>query len=274
VNDGKKEEAPLPDPDPLGQQLLKTESPLEEAYKLWQPLERHAAGRIETWLAGYEIAVRRSKQAPQLDAGRADIVLELYLVALKCLVESAAIDKENSDLHRQTLHYRAASKCSTNLSTGHSLMHPVASASDLPAAIIATIDATLPELITKDIPSEEFSTAFLSRHPTSPAHILGAAQGLLEIKRACTPLPEDTVADVQSILRRLLEDGVPPNVEVLQKATELLRAAGAGQEVVDAWKGKCRARLPLAWVFASADEKVQRRKVVEIVANGTVKADV
>jgi peptide alpha-N-acetyltransferase len=51
----------LPDPDPLGQALIKTEQPLVEAGKVWGYLEKHAAGRIETWLAAYEIRIREGE---------------------------------------------------------------------------------------------------------------------------------------------------------------------------------------------------------------------
>lgn len=57
--DGKKEEAPVPDDDPNGEKLLKTETPLEDAAKLLLPLEKLASERIETWTTAYEIESRR-----------------------------------------------------------------------------------------------------------------------------------------------------------------------------------------------------------------------
>ncbi len=58
--DGKKDEQAVPDDDTLGEKLLKTETPLEDAFKLWQPLEKMASKRIEVWTAGYEIYIRQS----------------------------------------------------------------------------------------------------------------------------------------------------------------------------------------------------------------------
>lgn len=57
----KKEDQPLPDADPDGKLLAKTETPLEEALKLFAPLETLAAGRVETWTIAYEIDIRRSE---------------------------------------------------------------------------------------------------------------------------------------------------------------------------------------------------------------------
>lgn len=60
-SDGKKDDAPAPDDDPDGTKLLKTETPLDEALKLWKPLEQHAAKRVETWTSGYEIYIRKGE---------------------------------------------------------------------------------------------------------------------------------------------------------------------------------------------------------------------
>lgn len=60
TSDGKKDEQPVPDEDPLGEKLLTTETPLEDALKLWQPLEKMASRRVDVWTKGYEIYIRRS----------------------------------------------------------------------------------------------------------------------------------------------------------------------------------------------------------------------
>ena len=59
--DGKKEEQPVPDEDPDGTKLLKTETPLDDALKAWRALEKMASTRIEVWTAGYEILIRKSE---------------------------------------------------------------------------------------------------------------------------------------------------------------------------------------------------------------------
>ena len=59
VSDGKKDDQPVPDEDPQGTKLLKTETPLDDALKLWRPLEKLGNRRIETWTAGYKIFIRK-----------------------------------------------------------------------------------------------------------------------------------------------------------------------------------------------------------------------
>lgn len=55
---------PLPDDDPDGQKLLKSETLLDDALKLWKPLEANQGERVEVWLAGYEIYMRKSELIP------------------------------------------------------------------------------------------------------------------------------------------------------------------------------------------------------------------
>ncbi|GFZ49424.1 hypothetical protein JCM24511_07544 [Saitozyma sp. JCM 24511] len=251
ASDGKKEDPPVPDADPMGQQLLKTETPLEDALKLWKPLETHAAARIETWLAGYEIQIRR----------------KLYLAALQCLQESAAIDGEHPDLHRQILHFHRTVRM-------RMLIVAVSVATDLPSAVKSTIEATLPSLLPTGTSPADFNASFLSRHSSSSAHILGAAAGLLEIKRASDPLPSNTSAEILAVLDKLFSEGVSPSIEVLQKGRSVLEEAGADKAELEAWRERCRTKLPLAWVFASKEEVEARKASEGPVPNGTVKADV
>ena len=59
----KKEDAPIPDDDPDGQKALRTDNPLGEASKIWTSLERLASKRVEVWVAGYRIYMRRSESS-------------------------------------------------------------------------------------------------------------------------------------------------------------------------------------------------------------------
>lgn len=146
-------------------------------------------------------------------------------------------------------------------------------AKDPPAFVTSTIDTLLPNLIPKDMSSEEYNSSFLSRHPSSPEHILGAARGLFEIKRASGAPSTDTVDGIRTIVDRLAEVGVPPSIPIMLGVVDLLRAAGAGDSVVDEYRGRCRSRLPLAWVFASDAEKAEQAKVGEKQALPNGKAD-
>lgn len=66
-------------------------------------------------------------------------------------------------------------------------------------------------------------------------------------------------SNVEDILNKLLESSVAPTVDGLSEAIEILKRSGAGEERVNEYRGKCRARLPLAWVFASEQEKTERK---------------
>jgi hypothetical protein len=154
------------------------------------------------------------------------------------------------------------------------LIVAVSAATDLPSAVKSTIEAPLPSLLPTGTTPDDFNASFLSRHPASSAHILGAAGGLLEIKRASNPLPSNTSAEILAVLDKLFSDGVSPSIEVLQKGRSVLEEAGADKAVLEAWRERCRTKLPLAWVFASKEEVEARNASEGPVPNGTVKADV
>jgi len=78
---------------------------MDEALKLWQPLAKLAAERIEVQTLGYEIYVRKGElsAAPCI----AKLTLQgLWLAALKCLLAAKDIDAEDSRLHAQILNFR------------------------------------------------------------------------------------------------------------------------------------------------------------------------
>jgi len=151
--------------------------------------------------------------------------------------------------------------------------HVVASASASPSSVTSTIDTLLASLIQKNSSSEAYNSSFLSRHSDSPRHILGAARGLLEVKRSSDPLPAETADEVQRILSRLADDGVPPSIPAMLEALDLLRKARATSAIVDEYRARCRKRLPLAWVFAPDAEKAERAAEREKEALPNGKAD-
>ena len=217
--DGKKEEQPIPDDDPTGIKALKTETPLEEALKLLKPLQKLAAGRIETQTLAYEIYIRQG----------------LYLAALKALLAAKEIDSEDARLHSQIINFSRKS--------------------DLPTDVKAVVDVTLKDLI--DVPVEEFNSTYLSRHSTSPRHILGAARGLYEIQQ-----PSVDIASILSVLEKLTEQDVPPEISTFTDALALLKQAGASDEQMAVFQAKIKTRIPLAEMFAPIEERRKRRDEV------------
>jgi hypothetical protein len=95
--------------------------------------------------------------------------------------------------------------------------------------------------------------SFISSAPTSAAHILAGAQAAIELS------PAASAQDVESILSKVVQADVAASVEQLTSAIEVLKQAGAGDEQVKEFRSKCRSRLPLAWVFASDEERASRK---------------
>lgn len=104
-------------------------------------------------------------------------------------------------------------------------------------------------LIPTGTSSTEYNTQFLSSNSTSAPHILAAASASLRLESG----------EVETILNKLFDSSVPPTVEGLTSAIEILKRSEASEERVTEFKGKCRERLPLAWVFASEQEKSERK---------------
>lgn len=125
--------------------------------------------------------------------------------------------------------------------------------SDLPE-VKSLLDTSLTELITTT--PDDFNNAYLAKG-SSPEHILGAARGVLEIKKATLP---DTAQAVLAVLDQLTD--VPPRVATYLDAVRLLRESGASAEQVSSFEAQIKARLPLAEIFASAEQKKKRREGV------------
>ncbi|OCF40829.1 peptide alpha-N-acetyltransferase [Kwoniella heveanensis CBS 569] len=234
---GDKNDPVVPDEDPTGMKLLKTETPLDDALRLWKPLERLAGQRIETWLAGYEIYSRK----------------KLYLAALRCLNNAHALSPHNADLHVQLLNFKRLTSDALSISGNGN-----------EAQIKQVIDAQLPALL----PSEslqQYNDSFLARGdvtPTSPEEIFAVARGKLEIE------PQDSEGAV-SVLSKLGDEGVPPSIETMEKALKYIQRHVAGQDAdgaVESLRSKFAGGSKLASVFKSAEEKQAYRERLEKVA--------
>ena len=166
----------------------------------------------------------------------------MYLAALKCLNESAAIDKNSAELHRQIIHFNRIGK---SPQFWH-LLTSVSSA-EIDQATRSAIEKAFTLIPEASSPSD-YNTQFLTSNSTSAPHILSAASAALELESG----------EVEKILSTLLEASVPPTVDGLTSAIEILQRSGADSDRVAEFSKKCRERLPLAWVFASEQEKSER----------------
>lgn len=78
------------DDDPIGLKLAGTTDPLGEAMRFLSPLLQFSQKNIEAQIAGFNIFLRRKK----------------YIMALRCLLASLALDSENPQLHEQIIQLR------------------------------------------------------------------------------------------------------------------------------------------------------------------------
>lgn len=138
------------------------------------------------------------------------------------------------------------------------------------------IESQFSSLLASSTTLEEFNKAFGAKHAQSPSHILGAAQGVYEIKKS-DPQSSDAADAVMAILDGLTKDGVPPSVSVFERSILLLKQAGASGQTVDEFRQKALRRAPLAKILEGDD--VRKRKRDEAMAvneetHGTAKTDV
>ena len=240
----KKEDPVVPDDDPDGKKLLQSETPIDDALKLWKPLKKNAAKRVEVQTLGAELYIRKG----------------LFLVALKCLLAAKDLDAEDAGLHSAILAFQRRCKSSLRSRYHDAVLTSDAAATEVPANVKSVVDDLFPTLLTSS--PEEFNKAFLARHSSSPAHILGAAAGLLEIKHAEGKKNAEAVPDVLSMLSNLAAEGVPPSTETFLGAIALVKSAGASAEQVAELEKKAKARLPLAEIFAGEEERKKQRAAI------------
>jgi peptide alpha-N-acetyltransferase len=128
----------------------------------------------------------------------------------------------------------------------------LASTGELNPAVKATIEKVFDFIPASTTPAE-LNSSFLSSHSTSAPHILACAEAAIDLQ------PTASAEQVELILSSLTQSNVTASVEQLMSASDVLERAGATKDQVDGYKAKCRSKLPLAWVFASDEEKASRK---------------
>ncbi|EPS33590.1 hypothetical protein PDE_08552 [Penicillium oxalicum 114-2] len=131
------------DTDPLGNTLVQTKDPLNDAMKFLTPLLSLSPQSIEVQCLGSEVYLKRGK----------------HLLALKCLSAAYALDSSYPRLHLQLLRFRKALD---------GLSEP------LPAPIAEAIDAGLEKMLPKAQSLEEWNTSYLASKKDSAPHVLAA----------------------------------------------------------------------------------------------------
>ena len=162
---------------------------------------------------------------------------------------------------------------SLNLSSSLSLSSRIAVSNEkeLPTSITAVIEAAFTPLLPTSTTLDIFNLSYLSRHPTSSPHILGAAKGLFEVKRSSDSFSSDTPESIANFLSKLTEENVQPRLSDMLDGKYLLKQAGASAQVLTEFSAKCQKRLPVSTIFApEAERKRKREEVMESQPNGVV----
>ncbi|KAJ5496133.1 N-terminal acetyltransferase A complex subunit n.t1.c1, partial [Penicillium diatomitis] len=139
------------DPDPLGNTLVQTKDPLNDAMKFLTPLLSLNAQNVEVQCLGSEVYLKRGK----------------HLLALKCLSAAHALDPSHPALHLQLLQFRKALD---------SLSEP------LPSPIAEAVDAGFEKLLPKSQSLEEWNETYLTANKDSAGHVLAALSARQALK--------------------------------------------------------------------------------------------
>jgi len=162
------------DEDPNGAKLAATTEPLKDAMKFVTYLLQFSPKSIEAQLAGFEVFIRRGK----------------YLLALRCLLASAALDSEHPTVHEQIVRFKQAIDSSLD---------------GLPALTAEVIKSEF-TLLPASNSLSHFNSDFLAKHKDSPGHVLSAAR----IQRLLAPdaraAQEKDVVAILDLPRISLED--------------------------------------------------------------------
>lgn len=213
---------PTPDADPYGEQLIATTKPLEDAARFVRRLQEAAPGAIETWLSALEVALRDQK----------------WLLALRAYSLGAALDADDPRLHVLLLRLRMAMDKAT--------------LSDKAQVALADVATTWPAL-TQDLATVH--TAYVQKNETpSPAHVLGAAEGLWVLQGAAG------AADAASLAHTVLRASPAATLADLQTALAFVRRIEGAEHVSlpaavssSAFVESAHAQWPLADAFTGAD---------------------
>jgi tetratricopeptide (TPR) repeat protein len=214
------------DQDPNGLLLAGTTEPLVEAMKFLTPLLELSPKNIECQLIGFEVFIRRGKQAKR--SSHPIFILTIptakYLQALKCLLAADSIDSSNPTVHSQAIRFQQAISNAT--------LSPK-------VAEVIKFEFTLPA---SKGPSSDLNEKFLSQHNSSARHIISAL-------RTRSVLASNDQSKNESVLLEIL---TLPTItfEEAAEGLELLKSWRSSQE--DTYRSKAALKWPEATVFTKS----------------------
>lgn len=201
---GKQQTA---DPDPLGKEYLKKD-PLDEAAKFSAMLTRYAPKSLESWLLGYDVAVRRKKP----------------LMALQALHKGRAIDSRSGELFVRTVDFADKVESFSDLSD--------------PARLVLT-EMTPPLLEHKSVTDFVKDTAATVDSSSSLPYRMSIAKALVASQSG-------TGAEACAVITKYGTWTRGASVQTCRDALSLLQSFGADAVKSCAeWKAAVKAQFPL-----------------------------
>lgn len=213
-------DAPPRDPDPYGEALAASASPLQDAHRFARMLQEAAPRHLGTWLSVFELALREQR----------------WRLALRALAQGYAIDAASPALHVKFVRFHLA----------------LARAEAVPAEVRAEVErlgAHIPPLAAPSV--EAFNTEYLQAGEHAPERVLAGAQGIWEAQGAAG------AAEAGALLVALAQRAPAAPRPLLESALELLRTMeeqAPGRGSVAAFVAAAHAAHPQADRFQSREE--------------------
>lgn len=215
ARDGKKVPAKsekAPDPDPLGEKLLATKTPLEDAAKALALLERHASHRAETHDLAFAVYVRQNKLP----------------LALRSVKRAFAADADDFAARRNVVHLA-------------SLLSASDPADRLAQVVVKGLEALIGEPL--DAGSLTKYVDAMLADAGSPNDAAAAAEAAYFAKHALGA--EATAARVANVVARVTLDGVSAK----QCISALARVRAVDAAAGEALRVKCASVFPRGEAF-------------------------
>ncbi|KDE04801.1 hypothetical protein MVLG_04765 [Microbotryum lychnidis-dioicae p1A1 Lamole] len=217
------------DEDPLGEKLLENKEPLQAALKFLKPLEKEAAGLVETWVLSYQVSIRRGK----------------YLLALAALRRALSL----SPLSPSILPLLASFHKLTTTTTYQTTQTPL---------VQKTISATLPTLWGDAGSIEAFLDSVLQHGAEK-----GRGERLLAVAQAKINLAgPGAKEESDNLVMQILKGEERPSLEITTRGLAYLTEQNSTQ--VDAYRTQAHALWPRARAFKTVSKiEAEDREVEE-----------
>ncbi|KAK0554786.1 hypothetical protein OC845_000608 [Tilletia horrida] len=214
----EEEPATAKDEDPSGFTLLANEKPLNEAERFVKILQVRADQRIETWLATFEVAIRKNA----------------WLAAARALLYAKGIDANNTEVPVLFVRFQEA----------------LPKTEELPEHSRAAIQATIESFNPSNLDPEQYARSLTQSHSNSAAHVLAAAQALAEVRGADAAKDE-----VFELALQAARSEYSASLSTLQDTQRLLVATAQPNQRLEEFRAAAAKQWPYANAFQTDEQQ-------------------